>query len=134
MALIRQEVEHLADLARLDLTEEEKDRFRRQLSEVLEYAARLGELDTDSVFPAGPTPHSVFRPDESRSPSPREHIFAPSVEKNCFPVRPVFGTDATESLPIGLQVIGPAFGEELILQVANVFEQATDWHARGPGL
>jgi aspartyl-tRNA(Asn)/glutamyl-tRNA(Gln) amidotransferase subunit A len=37
-------------------------------------------------------------------------------------------------LPIGLQINGPAFGEEQMLQVAYAFEQATDWHSRKPNL
>jgi len=37
-------------------------------------------------------------------------------------------------LPIGLQVIGPALGEERILRVAYAYEQATDWHTRRPPL
>jgi aspartyl-tRNA(Asn)/glutamyl-tRNA(Gln) amidotransferase subunit A len=39
------------------------------------------------------------------------------------------GFDAA-GLPIGLQLIGPAFGEETILQAAYAYEQATDWHTR----
>jgi aspartyl-tRNA(Asn)/glutamyl-tRNA(Gln) amidotransferase subunit A len=38
------------------------------------------------------------------------------------------------SLPIGLQITGPAFGEEQVLQVAHAYEQATDWHKRRPSL
>jgi len=41
------------------------------------------------------------------------------------------GFDA-EGLPIGLQLMGPAFGEELVLRAAYVYEQATDWHTRRP--
>lgn len=37
-------------------------------------------------------------------------------------------------LPIGLQLIGPAFGEEQILHAAYAYEQATDWHMRAPAL
>ena len=37
-------------------------------------------------------------------------------------------------LPIGLQVMGPALGEERILRVAYAYEQATDWHTRRPPL
>jgi aspartyl-tRNA(Asn)/glutamyl-tRNA(Gln) amidotransferase subunit A len=37
-------------------------------------------------------------------------------------------------LPIGLQVTGPAFGEEQVLGVAYAYEQATDWHSRRPPL
>lgn len=96
MALTRQEVEHLADLVKLDLTEEEKDRFRRQLSEVLEYAARLGELDIHSPPTTDLPSHNLLRVDEARPPSLHEHIFAnaPSLEDNCFRVRPVFGADS----------------------------------------
>jgi aspartyl-tRNA(Asn)/glutamyl-tRNA(Gln) amidotransferase subunit A len=41
------------------------------------------------------------------------------------------GFDAA-GLPIGLQIMGPALGEEQILRVAYAYEQATDWHARRP--
>jgi aspartyl-tRNA(Asn)/glutamyl-tRNA(Gln) amidotransferase subunit A len=37
-------------------------------------------------------------------------------------------------LPIGLQVTGPAFGEEQVLRVSHAYEQATDWHSRRPDL
>jgi aspartyl-tRNA(Asn)/glutamyl-tRNA(Gln) amidotransferase subunit A len=37
-------------------------------------------------------------------------------------------------LPIGLQLLGPAFGEEKILKAAAAFEQATQWHQRVPDL
>ncbi len=37
-----------------------------------------------------------------------------------------------QGLPIGLQLIGPAFGEAAILRAAYAYEQATDWHARRP--
>jgi aspartyl-tRNA(Asn)/glutamyl-tRNA(Gln) amidotransferase subunit A len=40
----------------------------------------------------------------------------------------------SEGLPIGLQLIGPAFGEEAVLRVAFTYERATDWHARKPPL
>jgi len=43
------------------------------------------------------------------------------------------GFDAA-GLPIGLQVMGPAFGEEQILRVAYAYEQATEWHTRRPSL
>jgi aspartyl-tRNA(Asn)/glutamyl-tRNA(Gln) amidotransferase subunit A len=37
-------------------------------------------------------------------------------------------------LPIGLQIMGPAFGEEQVLRVACAYEQATAWHTRRPSL
>jgi aspartyl-tRNA(Asn)/glutamyl-tRNA(Gln) amidotransferase subunit A len=39
-----------------------------------------------------------------------------------------------QGLPIGLQVTGPAFGEEQVLRVAYAYEKATDWHTRRPNL
>lgn len=39
-----------------------------------------------------------------------------------------------EGLPIGLQILGPAFGEEKILRAAHAYEQSTDWHKRSPEL
>ncbi len=40
----------------------------------------------------------------------------------------------TDGLPIGMQVMGPAFGEEAVLGVAHAYEQATEWHTRRPPL
>ena len=37
-------------------------------------------------------------------------------------------------LPIGLQLLAPAFAEENLLRTARVFERATDWHTRRPGI
>ncbi len=37
-----------------------------------------------------------------------------------------------EGLPIGLQLAGPPFDEEIVLRVAHAYEQATDWHSRRP--
>lgn len=37
-------------------------------------------------------------------------------------------------LPVGLQIIGPAFGEEVVLRTAHAYQQATDWHTRQPTL
>ncbi|MBL8058085.1 MAG: Asp-tRNA(Asn)/Glu-tRNA(Gln) amidotransferase GatCAB subunit A, partial [Anaerolineales bacterium] len=43
------------------------------------------------------------------------------------------GFDAA-GLPIGLQLLGPAFGEARVLQVGRVYEDATEWHTRRPVL
>ena len=97
MVLTREEVEHIANLARLALTEEEKERFRQQLSAVLEYAARLQELDTEAIPPTATVLplRNVMRPDEPRSPAPREDILAnaPDAEENCFKVPAIWETD-----------------------------------------
>ncbi len=51
MSLTKEEVEHIAALARLELSEEEKERYREQLSEILDYAARLQALETSHIPP-----------------------------------------------------------------------------------
>ena len=43
------------------------------------------------------------------------------------------GKDVNQ-MPIGLQLLGPAFGEEKILHAAHAYEQSTDWHKRAPSL
>ena len=45
------DVEHVAKLARLELTEEEKEKFTRQLGDVLKYVDQMNEVDTDDVEP-----------------------------------------------------------------------------------
>lgn len=66
MSITRKDVEHVARLARLELSEEEKALFEEQLGRILEHAARVTSLDTEGV---PPTSHSiplanVFREDE----------------------------------------------------------------------
>lgn len=51
MSLSQQDVEKIANLARLELTAEEKALYQEQLSAVLEYARRLEELDLEGVPP-----------------------------------------------------------------------------------
>jgi aspartyl-tRNA(Asn)/glutamyl-tRNA(Gln) amidotransferase subunit A len=43
-------------------------------------------------------------------------------------------TSGDKPLPIGLQLLGPAFGEEKLLRIARMYESATDWHRRRPAL
>jgi aspartyl-tRNA(Asn)/glutamyl-tRNA(Gln) amidotransferase subunit C len=60
------DIDHVARLARLRLTDEEKERFGRQLAMILEHAARVGEVAAADVPPTShPVPRSnVYRPDE----------------------------------------------------------------------
>jgi aspartyl-tRNA(Asn)/glutamyl-tRNA(Gln) amidotransferase subunit C len=51
MKLSKEQVEHVAKLARLAVNEEEKEAFSRQLSEILTYIDKLNELDTSKVQP-----------------------------------------------------------------------------------
>lgn len=51
MALTKEEVKHIALLARLGLTEEEIEKFAGQLSAILDYVKQLEEVDTEAVLP-----------------------------------------------------------------------------------
>jgi aspartyl-tRNA(Asn)/glutamyl-tRNA(Gln) amidotransferase subunit C len=93
MKLTLEEVEHIAELARLRLSEEEKERYGEQLSDILDYAARLqavdasGILPTSSVLPARIT----LRPDEPRPGLSTQDALrnAPEIEEDQFRVPPV---------------------------------------------
>lgn len=49
MQLSKKEVEHIATLARLNLTEEEKEKYSRQLSDILNYMEKMKGVDTSKV-------------------------------------------------------------------------------------
>lgn len=91
MALLtREQVARVAFLARLELTNEEKDRLTGHLNQILEHFRKLEELDTTDVEP---TSHvipveNVFRPDNSRPSLSPEDVLAnaPEAEDNCFAV------------------------------------------------
>lgn len=90
MDISREQVEHVAKLARLAVTDEEKGVFARQLSSILTYVETLNRLDTTSVEP---TSHvlpiqNVFREDEVRPSLSREQAFAnaPDTDGGCFRV------------------------------------------------
>jgi aspartyl-tRNA(Asn)/glutamyl-tRNA(Gln) amidotransferase subunit C len=93
MNLTLEEVEHIADLARLELTQAEKERFRQQLSAILEYAARLQQLDTTGIAPTASVlpARSVLRPDEPAQGLTTADLLknAPEVGQNQFRVPPV---------------------------------------------
>jgi aspartyl-tRNA(Asn)/glutamyl-tRNA(Gln) amidotransferase subunit C len=65
MKITTEEVDHVAVLARLKFSEEEKERFVSQLNSILEYMGQLGKLDTSSVEPTfhAVTQKNVFRED-----------------------------------------------------------------------
>jgi aspartyl-tRNA(Asn)/glutamyl-tRNA(Gln) amidotransferase subunit C len=87
------EVEHIAELAKLSLTDEEKERFREQLSAILEYAEMLQHLDTEAIPPTATVLplRNVTVADEVRPSFPREDVLAnaPETEDSCFKVRAI---------------------------------------------
>jgi len=84
------DIEHVARLARLELTDQEKERLREQLGVILENAAKVGEVATDDVPPtAYAIPRSnVLRPDEVTPSLTVEEVLgnAPEVESDRFKV------------------------------------------------
>lgn len=93
MKLSREEVDHLATLARLGLAEEERDRFRDQLSNILDNFEVLREVDTEGVSPTAQSIdlENVMRSDEVAPSSPQEVILAnaPNEEEGYFRVKAV---------------------------------------------
>jgi aspartyl-tRNA(Asn)/glutamyl-tRNA(Gln) amidotransferase subunit C len=51
MKLKKEDIRHIADLARLELTEEELSKYGSQLSDVLEWVSQLNEVDTENIKP-----------------------------------------------------------------------------------
>ena len=92
--LTRAEVDHVAQLARLALTDEEAERYRVQLTSILGQVAVLNELDTASIPPsAGVHPLVNVMGDDTPRPSlPLEAILAnaPAHEEGQLKVPPVF--------------------------------------------
>jgi len=93
MSITRDDVQHIAELAKLRLTEAEEARYQEQLSAILDYAARLNTLDTAAISPTATVLplHSVMRDDVARpSPSTAEMLAnAPARVDNAFEVRAV---------------------------------------------
>jgi aspartyl-tRNA(Asn)/glutamyl-tRNA(Gln) amidotransferase subunit C len=93
--ITRDDVAHVARLARLELTDDELDLFTGQLAAVLDHAADVEALDLADVPPtAHPYPLvNVLRADDVIPPLDREQVLAaaPAVEDGRFRVPPVLG-------------------------------------------
>ena len=90
MKIARQEVEHVAVLARLALNDTELDLVTDQMNQILGYVDKLNELDTDGIVP---TAHAVpvenaFREDIIRPSIGNDNALknAPEAANNCFRV------------------------------------------------
>lgn len=97
MTLDREQVLHVARLARLELTGDEVERMQRELSHVLDHIEKIRELDLEGV---PPTSHVVdapapLRPDQPEPCLPREAVLASAPE----PVRGGFGVPSPGAAP-----------------------------------
>ncbi len=84
------QIEQIANLSRIKLTDDEKDIFREQLTDILGYIEKLNELDTDDVQPMAyaTSIKNVFREDQQESSFPRQEILelSPSSANGFFKV------------------------------------------------
>ncbi|MCK7522200.1 MAG: Asp-tRNA(Asn)/Glu-tRNA(Gln) amidotransferase subunit GatC [Ignavibacteriales bacterium] len=97
MSVTRKEVEHIAELARLQLNESELEEYTLQLNKILEYVEKLNELDTENVKPLSHPVEgeNVFREDIVQSSVNGEDALknAPSRDDEFFKVPKVIGND-----------------------------------------
>lgn len=93
MPISSQEVQHIAKLARVGLSEEDVAKFQQQLSSILDYFETLRRLDTEGIPPTSHTLAltNVTRDDAPRPPFHKEAVFAnaPQREGDHFRVKAV---------------------------------------------
>ena len=93
--LSRKDVEHVAHLARLGLTDDELARLEGQLNHILDQYAVLAQLDTEGIAPTAQTIEleNILRDDVVRPSLPSEEILAaaPEREGEYFVVPPILG-------------------------------------------
>jgi len=92
--LTSEQVKHVAELARIGLDEKETERFKDQLSAILDFVGKLQEIDTSKTQPLSQTTglKNVFREDLVKPSLPQEKVLlnAPEKYNGYFKVKPVF--------------------------------------------
>jgi len=83
MSITVKDVEHVANLARLELAEAEKERLAVELNAILKYAEKLNELNTEGVEPTSHVLplYNVMREDEVRESLPLDKVMANAPEE-----------------------------------------------------
>lgn len=93
-SLTHEQIQHIANLARLELSEEELIRYRDQLSSILDHFQQLQTLDTENIPPTASVTagQSPLRDDEPRPGLPLDELLqnAPECQDRQFRVPPVF--------------------------------------------
>ena len=89
--LSKKEVQHIAELARLGITDKEAEKFRKELSSILDYVEKLKKADVAS---AEPTSHpldveNVMRKDEAKKEKNNLLDLAPQTKNNCVKVKSI---------------------------------------------
>lgn len=97
MVLTEEEVRKVANLARLELSENEIEEYRRQLSDVLDYVEQLDELELDDVEPTARAvaQTNVWREDEARPSLALREVLrnAPATSDDQFLIQAVLSDD-----------------------------------------
>lgn len=94
MTITDETIEYVGILAKLELSDEEKEQAKKDMTNMLEYVGKLDELDTDGVeamshaFPV----HNVFREDEVTNGEDRDNMLAnaPESKDGCYKVPKTF--------------------------------------------
>lgn len=88
MQITKSDIEHVAKLARLNLTEDEKEKYTKEMGAIIGFVDKLNELDTTGIQP---TAHilpiqNVFREDDVKPSFDREKLFqnAPQKKDGCI--------------------------------------------------
>ena len=88
MAISKDEIKHIANLSSLNLTEKEIEKYAKEVSEILEYAETVNNVDTSMVKETigANTNYNVFRKDEIKQSVSKEDLLknAPSAEDGMF--------------------------------------------------
>ena len=94
MSLTIEEVQHIANLARMNLTEEELELYRNQLSAILDYFKQLEGLDTEGIPPTAnvSVDQNILRADQPDPGLSHEELLnnAPEKDDHLFQVPPIF--------------------------------------------
>jgi aspartyl-tRNA(Asn)/glutamyl-tRNA(Gln) amidotransferase subunit C len=92
--LTAQEVQHIAQLARLQLTPEEEQKYQQQLSSILEYVSQLSQVETASVAPTSQVTGllNITQADQITEPHNQEDLIkqAPQAADGYVKVKAVF--------------------------------------------
>ena len=93
--ITKTDVEHVAELARLKLTEEEKQKFTQELGDILNYINELDELKDEEIEPISQIGglENIVRADEITNKSDRDNLLknVPAQERGFIKVKQVFG-------------------------------------------
>ncbi|TSC90934.1 MAG: aspartyl-tRNA(Asn)/glutamyl-tRNA (Gln) amidotransferase subunit C [Parcubacteria group bacterium Gr01-1014_2] len=96
MAISKKDIDHIAELARLGLSEKEKKKYAKELSGILDYMDKLNEINTERVQPTAQVTglKNVFRKDEDAHKLDADKIKkiigqAPQREDNFVKTKPI---------------------------------------------